>query len=158
MKKEINTLLASEEGTLRINSICYLHKWTLTWEHNEDMLEVIFDSPTGCVSFYKKTIEARKPQEIMAAVAEATEEFAKKWTEKTVSDIKAGYIKGNMSLKERRNGSGLKQREVAEMTGIDIKTVQDFESGRKDIHRAAAATVKKMAEAYGCSMEDIITE
>lgn len=59
-------------------------------------------------------------------------------------------------VKIYRESKGMTQKVLAEIAGIDIKTVQDFESGRKDINRAAAATVKKMAQALDCSMEELI--
>lgn len=59
-------------------------------------------------------------------------------------------------VKIYRESKGITQKGLAEIAGIDIKTVQDFESGRKDINRAAAATVKKMAQALDCRMEDLI--
>ena len=42
------------------------------------------------------------------------------------------------------------------LAGISIKTLQDYEGGRKDINGAAAGTVKKLSEALGCRMEDLI--
>lgn len=59
-------------------------------------------------------------------------------------------------LKRRRINAGLKQRELAEAADISIKTLQDYEGGRKDINGAAAATVKRIARALGCMVEDLI--
>ena len=61
-----------------------------------------------------------------------------------------------IKLWEKRISNGYGQQELADIIGIDIKTLQDFESGRKDINKAAAATIKKMADALGCQMEDLI--
>ena len=62
----------------------------------------------------------------------------------------------NTELKNRRVIAHLKQRELAEAAGISIKTLQDYESGRKNINTASASTVKKIAEALGCRMEELI--
>lgn len=59
-------------------------------------------------------------------------------------------------LKVKRIIAHLKQRELADAAGISIKTLQDYEGGRKDINGAAAGTVKKLSEALGCRMEDLI--
>ena len=56
-------------------------------------------------------------------------------------------------LREERN---ITQQALADAAGISIKTLQDYEGGRKDINGAAAGTVKKLAEALGCRMEDLI--
>ena len=61
-----------------------------------------------------------------------------------------------LELRDRRVIAHLKQRELADAAGISIKTLQDYEGGRKDINGAAAGTVKKLAEALGCRMEDLI--
>lgn len=61
-----------------------------------------------------------------------------------------------VELKDRRVIAHLKQRELAEAAGISIKTLQDYESGRKNINTASASTVKKIAEALGCRMEELI--
>lgn len=61
-----------------------------------------------------------------------------------------------IKLWEKRVAKAYGQQELADIAGIDIKTLQDFESGRKDINKAAAITIKKMAKALGCQMEDLI--
>lgn len=61
-----------------------------------------------------------------------------------------------LDLKGRRMRAGLTQKELSEAAGISIKTLQDYESGRYNFNGAAASTVKKIAEALGCRMEDLI--
>ena len=61
-----------------------------------------------------------------------------------------------LSLKDRRVIAHLTQKALSEAAGISIKTLQDYEGGRKDINGAAAGTVKKLSEALGCRMEDLI--
>ena len=59
-------------------------------------------------------------------------------------------------VKIYREDKGLTQKALSEAAGISIKTLQDYESGRKDINGAAASTVKLLAKALGCKMEDLI--
>ena len=60
------------------------------------------------------------------------------------------------TLKSYRKAAGMTQKGLADLIGISIKTLQDYESGRKNINTASASTVKKIAEALGCKMEDLI--
>ena len=59
-------------------------------------------------------------------------------------------------LKSYRTAAGMTQQGLADLIGISIKTLQDYESGRKNINTASASTVKKIAEALGCRMEELI--
>ena len=69
--------------------------------------------------------------------------------------------KGNImkkTLKERRIEAHLKQRELAEAAQVSLFTYQRFESGELELNKAAAIIVKRLADAFGCQMEDLITE
>lgn len=64
------------------------------------------------------------------------------------------------NLKHHRRRSGLTQSELAVKTGISVRTLQDYEQGRKPLTGAAASTVLKMARVLGLSLlsdvEDLI--
>ena len=62
------------------------------------------------------------------------------------------------TLKERRIEAHLKQRELAEAAQVSLFTYQRFESGELGLNKAAAIIVKRLADAFGCQMEDLITE
>lgn len=59
-------------------------------------------------------------------------------------------------LQEKRKEAKLTQRELAERSGLSIRTLQYYEQGVLDINKAAAATVWRLAWALGCSMEDLL--
>ena len=59
-------------------------------------------------------------------------------------------------LKETREQKGLLQRELAELSGIKLATVQKLDGGFNSINKARADTLYKMAKALGVSMEDLI--
>ena len=59
-------------------------------------------------------------------------------------------------LQERRRAAELTQAKLAEASGVSIRMIQAYEIERKDINQAAAGTVKKLAEALGCRVEDLI--
>ena len=59
-------------------------------------------------------------------------------------------------LKEKRQEKGLTQAQLAERSGVNVRMVQHYEQGVKDINQAAAETVYHLAQALECDMEDLI--
>ena len=52
--------------------------------------------------------------------------------------------------------AGLSQKELAEKTGIPLRTIQQYEQGQKDLTHASAESVVRLAKALYCGVEDII--
>jgi len=63
-----------------------------------------------------------------------------------------------MKIQEIRKASGLSQRQLAEASGVNVRVLQHYEQGFKDINKAAAETVKALADALGVRMEDLLEE
>lgn len=63
-----------------------------------------------------------------------------------------------MKIQEIRKARGLSQRELAEASGVNVRVLQHYEQGFKDINKAAAETVKALADALGVRMEDLLEE
>lgn len=59
-------------------------------------------------------------------------------------------------LQEQRKICGYSQRELAKQSGVNLRTLQQYESGAKDIGKASALTVITLAKTLGCSVEDIM--
>lgn len=59
-------------------------------------------------------------------------------------------------LKTVRKKKGLSQIQLSENSGVSIRMIQHYEQGFRDINKAQASTIYKLARALGCSMEDII--
>lgn len=59
-------------------------------------------------------------------------------------------------LKEVRQAAGLSQRQLAEKAGISVRTLQHWETGERDLKKAAVMTVLALAEALGCDINDIL--
>lgn len=59
-------------------------------------------------------------------------------------------------LKQARKAKGLTQKELAEVTGINLRTLQHYEQGSKDLNLAAAITVYAIADALGVKIEDLL--
>lgn len=60
------------------------------------------------------------------------------------------------NLKRIREASGLTQAALATASGINIRAVQDYEQGHKDINKAKAMTVYRLSEALRVDMRDLL--
>lgn len=60
------------------------------------------------------------------------------------------------SLKFMRESKGMTQAELAEKAGVNLRMVQNYEQGFKDINKATVLTVLRLAEALGCDVYDIL--
>lgn len=61
-----------------------------------------------------------------------------------------------MSLKFERECKGMTQAELAERSGVNLRSIQNYEQGFKDINKAQVLTVLELAEALECDIYDII--
>ena len=61
-----------------------------------------------------------------------------------------------MKLKEMREKRGLTQAELADRAGIKIGTYRMYEQGVKDINKAAAISVYRLAQVLRCAVEDLL--
>lgn len=59
-------------------------------------------------------------------------------------------------LQRRRKNCGYSQRELAERSGVNLRTLQQYELGAKDIGKASVSTVIALAKVLGCQVEDIM--
>ena len=60
------------------------------------------------------------------------------------------------SLASIRAECGLSQSELAKISGVNIRNIQQYEQRAKDISKAGAEIVLKLASALGCRVEDIM--
>lgn len=59
-------------------------------------------------------------------------------------------------LKELRTSAGISQSQLSTKSGVNLRMIQYYEQGAKSIKKASGETILKLAQALGCSMEDII--
>lgn len=59
-------------------------------------------------------------------------------------------------LKELRQARGLSQSQLAEKTGINVRTIQHYEQGSKIFDHARIDTILKVCIALNCKLEDVI--
>ena len=64
--------------------------------------------------------------------------------------------KKETTLKRVRKAKGLTQKELAEKTGISLRTIQHWEQGSKDFNQAAGMTVYIVSQALGVDMLDLL--
>lgn len=74
-------------------------------------------------------------------------------------DIIDSHIKEYFSetnLKRIRINYGCTQSELAERSGVSLRSIQMYEQRNKNINKASADTLYQLAKALGCTMEDLI--
>lgn len=59
-------------------------------------------------------------------------------------------------LKEMRQAAGLSQSQLAEKTGINVRTLQHYEQGSKNFDHARIDTILKVCLALDCKLENIV--
>lgn len=59
-------------------------------------------------------------------------------------------------LQVQRKICGYTQRELAEKTGVNLRTLQQYENRSKDIGKAASVTLLALSRVLGCRMEDLL--
>ena len=59
-------------------------------------------------------------------------------------------------LRRQRLAAGHSQSELAALSGVNIRNIQQYEQRAKDINRAAAASLQSLARALGCRIEELL--
>ena len=57
-----------------------------------------------------------------------------------------------------REDKGFTQAELAEKSGVNLRMIQNYEQGFKDINKAQVVTVLQLAEALDCDVYEIIND
>ena len=60
------------------------------------------------------------------------------------------------NLQKIRKLSGLSQSKLSELANVNLSMIQFYEQGVKDINKAEALTVYKLAQALNCRMEELL--
>ena len=64
--------------------------------------------------------------------------------------------KPDTNLKMLRQRAELSQRELAELSGIPIRTIQQYEQRQKNINKAQAEYLVALSKVLCCEMEDLV--
>lgn len=60
------------------------------------------------------------------------------------------------NLQRIRKDRHFSQRELADKSGVNFRTLQDYEQGRKQINQAAAIMVVRLAEVLRCTVNELM--
>lgn len=96
-------------------------------------------------------ITMQKVAELYPALHEAAEE---KFVD-TVNHIIWKH-KAPTRLQSQRKISGYSQRELAEKSGVSLRSIQQYEQRGKDINKASISNLLALAKTLGCQVEDIV--
>ena len=55
-----------------------------------------------------------------------------------------------------RKGQNMTQKQLSELTGLNLRSLQNYEQGRIDLNTAEARTIYILAKALRCKMEDLL--
>ena len=120
----------------------YWTGWILAfyqWTSNRTFREILQALPASTIEqMYGVYHEA--PEEKFAATAD--EIMHEKLSETRLKRIRTAY--------------GCSQSRLAEMSGVGLRSIQMYEQRNKDINRAEAGSVLRLARALGCEIEDIM--
>ena len=120
----------------------YWTGWVLAyyqWESNRTFREIIKALPASTIEqMYGVYHEA--PEERFAATADDI--LREKIPETRLTRIRSAY--------------GCSQSRLSEMSGVGLRSIQMYEQRRKDINKAEAESVLRLARALGCEIEDIM--
>lgn len=78
--------------------------------------------------------------------------------EKFADTVNAIYMRKKQptKLQAQRKKCGYSQKELAEKSGVNLRTLQQYELGTKEIGKASVQTVASLANTLGCRVEDLI--
>ncbi len=117
---------------------------------------------TGWVTAYYQWISGKSFRDIQKIIT--VEEISKKYD--PYHEMDEGKLVDFIDNEERKQNSivrlqayrkrlGLSQRELAKEAGINLRTLQQYEIGAKDINKAAASTVLALSKVLQCDVKDI---
>lgn len=60
------------------------------------------------------------------------------------------------NLKNIRKARNLSQSQLADLAGINVRKIQDYEQEHRDINKASGDTLYQLAKVLNCTMEDLL--
>lgn len=74
----------------------------------------------------------------------------------SIADEKIREYFKDTNLKRLRTIYGCTQAELAEQTGVTLRSIQMYEQRRKDINKASALVLYRISKVLGRTIEDLI--
>ena len=103
---------------------------------------------------YSEIFRALSFEELQKMYYPLHEADISKFVEIADARMKAYYSETN--LKYIRTIYNLTQAELAEQSGVSLRSIQMYEQRNKNINKANAETLYRLARTLGCTMEDLI--
>jgi len=66
------------------------------------------------------------------------------------------HARPHTNLKRIRSAAGLSQSKLSADAGVSLRSIQMYEQRNKDINKAQALTIVKIARALGCEVEELM--
>lgn len=82
-------------------------------------------------------------------------------SEKRAADTLSSIFRKNKpvsKLQRLRKLCGYSQSELSKISGVNLRTLQQYESGAKDINKAAGKTLSALSKSLGCQAEDLLEQ
>lgn len=76
--------------------------------------------------------------------------------EKFIEVLNSKKNNSQTNLKIQRERMGLSQSQLADLSGVNVKTIQAYEQRQKDIKSAKYETLQKLSSALGCEISDFL--
>lgn len=73
-----------------------------------------------------------------------------------IADRRVREVFHETNLKRIRTLVGCTQAELAQRSGVGLRSIQMYEQRQKEINKAGAETVYRLARSLGCSVEDLL--
>ena len=73
-----------------------------------------------------------------------------------LAEARFAKVDAKNKLQQQRRLMAYSQRMLAEESGVNLRTLQQYESGAKSLHKASFDTVRSLARALCCGPEDLI--
>lgn len=80
-------------------------------------------------------------------------------SEEKFVDMLNSIIKRKMTttrLQARRKQCGLSQKKLSDESGVNLRTLQQYEVGAKDINKASVTNLLALAKVLSCNVEDLL--
>ena len=73
-------------------------------------------------------------------------------------DISVKVEYKNTKLEDQREKAGLSQGKLADKAGLSVRTLQDYEQGRKNLNGAKLVTLLTLCKSLNCKLSDLISD
>lgn len=103
---------------------------------------------------YAEIFQAVSLEEMLSLYPTLHEADVSKFAEVLDTRIRERYPE--TKLKRVRMAYGCSQKQLAELSGVSLRSIQMYEQRNKDINRAQVESVYRLAKALGCQIEDLL--